>query len=65
MAQADGLVQDMAVMISVAAFAQEALSRVLLPSWLPRVVAQLADGKAVAKFFLTACLPAVADPGEC
>jgi hypothetical protein len=58
------VVQAMAAMISVAAFAQEAPSRVPLRSRLPRVVAQPADGKSVTKFFLTACLPAVADPAS-
>jgi hypothetical protein len=50
----------MAAMISTAVFAQQQTD-VEQPLPRPRVVAQPADGKSVADFFLTTCLSAVSD----
>jgi hypothetical protein len=54
------IIAVMAVMISVAAFAQERPLPQLQSR--PRVVAQPADGKSVADFFHTTCLSVVSDP---
>jgi hypothetical protein len=50
-----------AAMISTAVFAQQQTD-VKQPPPRPRMVAQPADGKSVADFFLTTCLSAVSDP---
>jgi hypothetical protein len=52
-----------AAMISTAVFAQQQTD-VEQPQQRPPVVAQPADGKSVADFFLTTCLSAVSDPAS-